>query len=38
MSLEDNYNKRVAFNTQGGLGDKINKLTVIMDNLAASKR
>ena len=35
MSLKENYNKRVLFTTQGGLEDKIDKLTVMMGKLAA---
>ena len=35
MSVKDGYNKRVAFNTQDGLEDKMDKLTAMMGNLAA---
>ena len=30
MSIKDNYNKKVAFDTQDRLEDKIDKLTVMM--------
>ena len=35
MSVRDSYNKRVTFNTQEGLKDKIYKLTAMMDKLVA---
>ena len=35
MSVKDSYNKRVTFDMQEGLEDKIDKLTAIMDKLAA---
>ena len=35
MSARDSYNKSVAFNTQEGLEDKIDKLTAMMYKLAA---
>ena len=34
MSITDSYNKKVTFDTQDGLEDKINKLTVLMNKLA----
>ena len=33
MSIREGTNKRVSFNTQDELGDKINKLTVVMSKL-----
>ena len=35
MSIKDNYNKNVTFDTWDGLEDKIDKLTVMMAKLAA---
>ena len=35
MSVKDNYSKKVTFDTQDGLEDKIDKLTVMMGKLAA---
>ena len=35
ISVKDNYNKRVTFDTKDGLGDKIDKLTAMMGKLAA---
>ena len=35
MSVKDNYNKRITFNTQGRLEDKIDKLTAMMGKLVA---
>ena len=35
LSVKDNYNKRVTLNTQDGLEDKIDKLTVMMGKLVA---
>ena len=35
MRVEDNYNKKVTFDTWDGLKDKIDKLTVMMGKLAA---
>ena len=35
MSVKDSYNKRGTFDTQGGLEDKIDKLTAIMGKLVA---
>ena len=35
MSINDSYNKQVTFNTQEGIEDKIDKLTVMMGKLAA---
>ena len=35
MSIKDNYNKRVTFDTQDGLEDKIDKLPVMMGKIAA---
>ena len=38
MSIKDNYNnKKVIFDVQEGLGDKIDRLTVMMSKLAANK-
>ena len=38
MSIKDNYNNRkVTFNIQDGLEDKIDKLTVMMSKLAANE-
>ena len=38
MSIKDNYNnKRVIFNTQDGLEDKIDRLTVMMSKLATNE-
>ena len=34
MSIKDNYNKKVTFDTQDGLQDKIDKLRVMMNKLA----
>ena len=35
MSMKDSYNnKKVTFDTQDGLEDKIDRLTVMMDKLA----
>ena len=34
MSIKDSYNKKVTFDTQDGLEDKIDKLTVMMGKLA----
>ena len=36
MSIKDNHNKKVIFDTWKGLEDKINKLTVMMGKLAAT--
>ena len=33
--MRDSYNKKVTFNTQDGLEDKIDKLTAMMGKLAA---
>ena len=33
MSIKDSYNKKVTFDTQDGLEDKIDRLTVIMGKL-----
>ena len=33
MSIKDSYNKKVTFDTQDGLEDKIDKLTVMMGKL-----
>ena len=35
MSINDNYNKKVMFDTREGLEDKIDKITVMMGKLAA---
>ena len=35
MSVRDGTDRRLSFNTREELGDKINKLTVIMSKLAA---
>ena len=35
MSVRDSYNKRVTFNTQDRLEDKIDKLTAMIDKLVA---
>ena len=35
MSVNDSYNKRVSFNTQDGLEDKIDKLIAMMGKLVA---
>ena len=35
MGVRDSYNKRVTFNTQDGLEDKIDTLTQMMGKLAA---
>ena len=35
MSVRDGANRRVSFNTREELGDKIDKLTVVMSQLAA---
>ena len=35
MSIKDSYNKKVTFNTQDRLEDKIDQLTVMMGKLAA---
>ena len=35
MSVKDSYNKRLTFNAQDGLEDKIAKLTAMMGKLAA---
>ena len=35
MIIKDNCNKKVTFDTQDGLEDKIDKLTVMMGKLAA---
>ena len=35
MSVKDSCNKRVTFNTQNGLEDKIDKLTAMMEKLEA---
>ena len=35
MSIKDNYNRRVIFDTGDELGDKIDKLTVMIGKLAA---
>ena len=35
MSVRDSYKKRVTFNTQDKLEDKIDKLTVMMGTLVA---
>ena len=35
MSIKDNYNKKVTFNTQDGLEEKIDRLTVIISKLTA---
>ena len=38
MSIKDNYNnKKVTFDTQDGLEDKIDRLTVMMSKLAANE-
>ena len=34
MSIREGTDKRVSFNTRGELGDKIDKLTVVMSKLA----
>ena len=34
MSIKDNYNKRVTFDTQDELEDKVDRLTVMMVKLA----
>ena len=36
MSIREGTDKRVSFNTRGDLGDKIDKLTVVMSKLAAT--
>ena len=33
MSIKDSYNKKVTFDTQDGLGDKIDRLTLMMGKL-----
>ena len=35
MSIREGTDKRVSFNTKGKLGDRINKLTVVMNKLVA---
>ena len=35
MSIRDGINRKVSFNTRDELGDKINKLTVMLGKLAA---
>ena len=35
MNVKDNYNKRVSFNTQGRLEDKIDELAAVMSKLVA---
>ena len=35
MSIKDNHSRRVTFDTRDELGDKIDKLTVIIGKLAA---
>ena len=35
MGIKDSYNEKVTFDTQEGLEDKIDKLTVMMGKLAA---
>ena len=35
MSIKDIHNRRITFNTGDELGDKINRLTVIIGKLAA---
>ena len=35
MNIKDNYNRRVTFDTRVELGDKIDKLTVMIGKLAA---
>ena len=37
MNVKDSYNKKVTFDTQNRLEDKIDKLTAIMDKLAAGE-
>ena len=34
MSIRDSHNRKVSFDTKEELGDKIDKLVVIMDKLA----
>ena len=36
MSIREGINKRVSFDTRDKLGDKIDKLTVVMSKLAAT--
>ena len=38
MSIKDNHNRRVTFDTGDELGDKIDKLTVMIGKLAARER
>ena len=38
MSIKDSYNKRVTFDKQDGLEDKIDTLTVMMGKLVAKIR
>ena len=39
MSMKDSYNnKRVTFDTQDGLEEKIDRLTVMMSRLRANKQ
>ena len=35
MSIKDNHSRRLIFDTGAGLGDKIDKLTVVIGNLSA---
>ena len=35
MSIKDNHSRRVSFDTREELGDKIDKLTVMIRKLAA---
>ena len=35
MSIKDNHNRKVTFDTGDELGDKIDKLTMIIGRLAA---
>ena len=38
MSIKDNHNRKVTFDTGDELGDKIDKLTVVIGRLAAKDR
>ena len=37
MNIRDGTNRKVSFNTRGELGDKIDKLTVMLGRLAAKE-
>ena len=37
LSVRDGTDRRVSFNTKDELGDKINKITVMMSKLAAKE-